>query len=466
MNRAACLFAIGDFDVLEKLGHGSFAVVWKAMHQVSRDIFAIKEIETEHFNGKLLDALEMEINVMRRIHDPHIIRCFDVLRYETQMYLILEYCDSGDVDQYIRRHGQISESISRNLMSQLASGLGTLRRHNLFHRDLKPQNLLLAKNQYSNLLHLKIADFGFVRYVEPYGMADTLCGSPMYMAPEILQGKQYDERADLWSSGAILWELLTGTPPFLGANHMQLLQNIQRGELHWRTDLQISEESKDFVRHLLQVNPSDRMSFEDFLTHPWHSSWNEHQYPAFMLNLGQILVSSTRAWKGLASWMQGAQILENLQESPPCIHVRTQNSSMGIPAHLPSKSYCFSCIASIRLFQLELLRRSIAGLRYLFENDPVPNIWQSSDIKYRTEKIRRLVDRARRSCLSSVAGLKSLSDSYSTLPDALQIICQWGIFMFESPSASHDTIHKFRCTAKELLSITRDEIYWRSHNMN
>lgn len=123
----------------------------------------------------------------------------------------------------------MEEIAARRFMLQLARGLKAMRKAQIVHRDLKPQNLLLTSNDLN--AELKIADFGFARYIrDSEGMADTVCGSPLYMAPEVLNYQRYDAKADLWSVGAILFEMLVGTVPFTGQNQVQLLRNIQKTE--------------------------------------------------------------------------------------------------------------------------------------------------------------------------------------------------------------------------------------------
>ncbi|KAH8957799.1 hypothetical protein BDL97_07G109800 [Sphagnum fallax] len=155
----------------------------------------------------------------------------------------------------------------------VGAGLQVLRNNNLIHRDLKPQNLLLSTND-SNAM-LKIADFGFARLLQPQGMAETLCGSPLYMAPEILQSKKYDAKADLWSVGAILYQLVTGRPPFSGNNHVQLLQNIiKTNEVRFPESVmtQLHPDGIDICRKLLRRNPVERLSFEEFFNHSFMES--------------------------------------------------------------------------------------------------------------------------------------------------------------------------------------------------
>ncbi len=136
-------------------------------------------------------------------------------------------------------------------------------------RDLKPQNLLLSDNTPQAVL--KIADFGFARHLQQQELANTLCGSPLYMAPEILKSQQYDAKADLWSVGTILYELVVGRPPYNGSNHIVLLQNIERNEARIPATIakHLSPACIDLIYSLLERNPVQRISFEEFFNHPF-----------------------------------------------------------------------------------------------------------------------------------------------------------------------------------------------------
>lgn len=136
-------------------------------------------------------------------------------------------------------------------------------------RDLKPQNLLLSDS--TDHAVLKIADFGFARHLQQQELADTLCGSPLYMAPEILQSHKYDAKADLWSVGTILYELVVGKPPFNGINHVELLRNIERREPKIPDQIArtLSPACIDLIYSLLKRIPVQRMSFEEFFVHPF-----------------------------------------------------------------------------------------------------------------------------------------------------------------------------------------------------
>ncbi|KAK9818339.1 hypothetical protein WJX72_010890 [[Myrmecia] bisecta] len=247
---------VGEWELTQQIGSGSFAVVWKACHRATGQEVAIKEINTDKLNKKLKQSLESEVSILKQIEHKNIVQLLDVVEERSRLYLIMEYCAGGDLAGYIRRCKRVPEAAARAILQQLGSGLQELWAHHLVHRDLKPQNLLLSDASAQAVL--KIADFGFARNLQPQGLAETLCGSPLYMAPEILQFHKYDAKADLWSVGTILYELVTGRPPFNGANHMQLLRNIERCEARIPDQIaaQLSDPCKHLIHNLLKRNPA------------------------------------------------------------------------------------------------------------------------------------------------------------------------------------------------------------------
>ncbi|XP_009796102.1 serine/threonine-protein kinase ATG1c-like isoform X1 [Nicotiana tabacum] len=270
MSRGGGRSVVGNYVVGKQIGAGSFSTVWHARHRAHGTEVAIKEIVTARLNNKLQDSLKSEIVILQKINHPNIIRLHDMIEEVGKIYIILEYCRGGDLSMYIQqRQGRIPEATAKHFMQQLASGLKILRDNNLIHRDLKPQNLLLSSNDDSSTL--KIADFGFARSLQPRGLAETLCGSPLYMAPEIMQLQKYDAKADLWSVGAILFQLVTGKTPFTGNNQIQLLQNILKStELLFPPNAKnLSSNCIELCKKLLRRNPVERLTFEEFFNHPF-----------------------------------------------------------------------------------------------------------------------------------------------------------------------------------------------------
>eukprot|EP00245_Coleochaete_scutata_P018607 TRINITY_DN9779_c0_g1_i1.p1 TRINITY_DN9779_c0_g1~~TRINITY_DN9779_c0_g1_i1.p1 ORF type:complete len:715 (+),score=145.64 TRINITY_DN9779_c0_g1_i1:73-2217(+) len=260
---------IGEYIITQQIGSGSFSVVWKGRHKLTGAEVAIKEIPTAKLNKKLIESFDSEIDILQRANHPNIIQYIDLVRQPDRLFVILEFCAGGDLSDFIKKHGKVAESVARHFMRQLGAGLQVLRSNNLIHRDLKPQNLLLSTTDRGAVL--KIADFGFARSLQPQGMAETLCGSPLYMAPEILQYQKYDAKADMWSVGAILFELVCGRPPFGGENPPQLLKNIERSEARIPESVatNLSDSCINLCRLLLRKNPVERLSFEEFFHHPF-----------------------------------------------------------------------------------------------------------------------------------------------------------------------------------------------------
>lgn len=259
---------IGEYIVGPRIGSGSFAVVWRARHRQLGIEVAVKEIDKKLLSPKVSDNLLKEISILSTISHPNIIRFFEAIETREKIYLVLEYCDGGDLAAYIHKHGKVSEAVARHFMRQLAAGLQVLQEKHLIHRDLKPQNLLVSTNEVTPIL--KIGDFGFARSLTPQDLADTLCGSPLYMAPEIIQNHKYDAKADLWSVGAILFQLVTGKPPFDGSNQLQLFQNILTStELRFPPGAieELHPDCVDLCRCLLRQNPVERITFKEFFNH-------------------------------------------------------------------------------------------------------------------------------------------------------------------------------------------------------
>ncbi|KAJ0255657.1 Serine/threonine-protein kinase ATG1a [Hirschfeldia incana] len=265
---AAARRLVGDYELGRRLGSGSFAVVWQAKHRSSGLEVAIKEIDKKLLNPKVRDSLLKEISILRTIDHPNIIRLHESIETGDRIFLVLEYCSGGDLAEYINLHGKVSEPVAKHFMRQLALGLQVLQEKHCIHRDLKPQNLLLSSKEVTP--QLKIGDFGFARSLTPESMADTFCGSPLYMAPEIIRNQKYDAKADLWSAGAILFQLVTGKPPFDGTNQFQLFHNIVRDtELKFPEDSlnEILPDCVDLCRSLLRRDPIERLTFREFFSH-------------------------------------------------------------------------------------------------------------------------------------------------------------------------------------------------------
>lgn len=263
---------LGEFIMIkQKLGEGSFAEVYKGYRKADKLPVAIKVINKGRIdnNPKMKSSLEFEISVLRRkeIDHSHIIELYAVHKSRNHYYLVMDYCGGGDLHKYIKENGPkgLPEPTVRKFASHIAKGLKCLRDLHIVHRDLKPQNLLLtSSDQHATI---KIADFGLAREIQPQDLAGTFVGSPLYMAPEVLEGQKYNEKADLWSVGCILYEMFTGYPPYIAQNIVMLVKLIQEKKLIY--PLSIPQEAVSLMEGLLQRDPNKRLSFVQFFDHPY-----------------------------------------------------------------------------------------------------------------------------------------------------------------------------------------------------
>ncbi|PUZ43117.1 hypothetical protein GQ55_9G636600 [Panicum hallii var. hallii] len=256
---------VGEYRLQRLVGKGSYAKVFCAAHRDTGARVAVKAIDRRRLQKQVHDGILKEREILKSIDHPNILRLLDTIDTTDTMYLVLEYCDGGDLDEFLLKHGRLPVATAKDFMRQLAEGLKMLRERNIVHRDLKPQNLLLSTN--GDAIILKIGDFGFAK---DENLAATICGSPYYMAPEIWQGKDYDAKSDLWSVGVILFQLVTGKVPYAGSTCFQLHQNILASdELNFPSEIEadLCPDCIDLCRRLLHRDPRKRISFDEFFNH-------------------------------------------------------------------------------------------------------------------------------------------------------------------------------------------------------
>ncbi|XP_050717031.1 serine/threonine-protein kinase unc-51-like isoform X1 [Eriocheir sinensis] len=270
---------VGDYEYSTKdlIGHGAFAVVFKGRHRQKPGLtVAIKSITKKNI-AKSQNLLSKEIKILKELtelHHENVVALLDCKETANHVYLVMEYCNGGDLADYLQAKGTLSEDTIRFFLRQMAESMRALYGKGIVHRDLKPQNILLAHagkpNPPPHLITLKIADFGFARFLQDGVMAATLCGSPMYMAPEVIMSIQYDAKADLWSLGTIVFQCLVGKAPFHAQTPQALKQFYEKNaNLAPRIPSGTSPELVDLLNGLLKRNAKDRMDFETFFNHPF-----------------------------------------------------------------------------------------------------------------------------------------------------------------------------------------------------
>ncbi|KAM9465007.1 serine/threonine-protein kinase ULK1-like isoform 2-T2 [Salvelinus alpinus] len=356
---------IGKFEFNRKdlIGHGAFAVVFKGRHKERHDLeVAVKCINKKNL-AKSHSLLGKEIKILKELKHENIVGLLDFQEMAGCVYLVMEYCNGGDLAEYLHSKATLSEDTIRIFLLQIAGAMKVLKEQGVLHRDLKPQNILLChpegRRSSPNNTCIKIADFGFARHLQCNTMAATLCGSPMYMAPEVIMSQNYDAKADLWSIGTIVYQCLTGKAPFQASSPQELRLFYERNR-----DLQpsIPRETSVHLRHLLlgllQRNHKERMDFDEFFHHPFleSSSSTKKSSPVPMPSYpssGSASSSSSSSTFHLASSPQHSDaVLQRLQpkaEPTPsrytALHYSRNTSSetddfVMVPAQFPSEITC------------------------------------------------------------------------------------------------------------------------------
>jgi len=209
-----------------------------------------------------------EINILKEIDHPNIIKMYEFFEDDKRYYLVTEICKGGELFDEILQRGKFTERDAAVLMKQVLSCINYCHQANIVHRDLKPENILLEANKEFD--QIKIIDFGTSLVYDPNRNLDEKLGTPYYIAPEVLN-KNYNNKCDIWSCGVITYILLSGQPPFNGTTDQEIMKKVREGQFSfedrvWQT---ISENAKSFIRLLLTYNAAERPTAEEILTHAW-----------------------------------------------------------------------------------------------------------------------------------------------------------------------------------------------------
>ena len=246
---------IDNYSFEEILGSGQYGKVYKARHQQTSEFFAIKSIKKALLQKFKLDGMvHNEVSTLKSISHPHIVKLIALKQTETHYYFIYEYCNGGTLETYMKNHSSLIPQLEvQKYIIQLLSAFQTLNSLSIAHRDVKPSNILFHNG------NLKLADFGFCKTLSnPNEMMETMVGSPLFMAPEILKGKPYNKKADIWSFGVVIYQMLYGRVPFEEKSLILLIQKLETEEL-------IIDSTKGFegvLRRMLEKDPMKRIDWE------------------------------------------------------------------------------------------------------------------------------------------------------------------------------------------------------------
>ncbi|KAA6377195.1 MAG: putative Calcium/calmodulin-dependent protein kinase type 1 [Streblomastix strix] len=258
-----------NYEIMEEIGEGSFAKVKKAKNKQTGELVAIKFINKSKIDPTRKQSLLSEIDSMQSMKHPYIIELYEVYELEDKLCLVMELVTGGELLDKLADRGSYSERDASLLMLSVFSAVKYMHDRGIAHRDLKPENILYENDNV--LSPIKLSDFGFSKIIGEKQMMETCCGTPSYVAPEVLARKGYGQECDLWSIGVIMYMLLCGFPPFYDENEAALFKIIQKGQFeftspHWN---QISPLAKDLISNLLVVDPKKRYTADQALKHPW-----------------------------------------------------------------------------------------------------------------------------------------------------------------------------------------------------
>ncbi|XP_010255556.1 PREDICTED: calcium-dependent protein kinase 26-like [Nelumbo nucifera] len=265
----------------EQLGWGQFGVIRTCSDKLTGEVLACKSIAKERLvTQDDVRSVKLEIEIMTRLSGhPNVVDIKAVYEEEDYVHLVMELCAGGELFHRLEKHGRFSESEAQALFSHLMQVVMYCHDKGIVHRDLKPENILLATRASSS--PIKLADFGLATYIEPGQSLHGTVGSPFYIAPEVLTGG-YNQAADVWSAGVILYILLSGMPPFWGKTKSRIFEAVRAADLRFPSEPwdRISASAKDLISGMLCTDPAKRLTAAQVLDHSWiKDCWQVNEEP-------------------------------------------------------------------------------------------------------------------------------------------------------------------------------------------
>ncbi|XP_027286637.1 aurora kinase C isoform X2 [Cricetulus griseus] len=255
-------FTIKDFDIGRPLGKGKFGNVYLARLKENHFIVALKVLFKSQIEKEGLEhQLRREVEIQSHLQHPNILRLYNYFHDDRRVYLILEYAPQGELFKELQRKQRLDEQRTATIIEELADALTYCHEKKVIHRDIKPENLLLGLRG-----EVKIADFGWSVHT-PSLRRKTMCGTLDYLPPEMIEGRTYNEKVDLWCIGVLCYELLVGQPPFESSSHNETYKRILKVDFRFPNSVPLG--AQDLISKLLRYHPSERLDLAQILKHPW-----------------------------------------------------------------------------------------------------------------------------------------------------------------------------------------------------
>lgn len=249
-------------DDVDLIGVGGFSVVKEATSLSTGAKVAVKIVPACYATD-----IKREAETMKKIQHPHILEMYDIFSAEKNVFMVTELALGGDLFGIVEEYNFLPEAETREITRRVLLGVEYLHSRGIVHRDLKPQNILCCSED--DITQVKIGDFGLSKILSADSLLKTRCGSPHYLAPEVLTCPSYDAKVDIWSVGVIVYVMLTGSLPFYSEDIREVIKHVMLAEYTWPEDVLVSGLAKDFVRRLVDKDPDRRPTASECLKHPW-----------------------------------------------------------------------------------------------------------------------------------------------------------------------------------------------------
>ncbi|SCV05815.1 LANO_0H15786g1_1 [Lachancea nothofagi CBS 11611] len=309
-----------DYSIKDEVvGQGAFATVKKAIERRTGKTHAVKIINKRKVMGNM-DGVTRELEILRRLDHPRIVSLKGFYEDKDSYYLVMEFVSGGDLMDFVAAHGSVGEDAGREITRQILEAVKYIHAMGISHRDLKPDNILIEQD---DPVLVKITDFGLAKIQGNGTFMKTFCGTLAYVAPEVISGKNSEEKegnkysslVDMWSIGCLVYVILTGHLPFSGSTQNELYKQISAGSYHEGPlkDYRISDDARDFIESFLQVNPRERMTAEQALKHPWIKAAESSSFMDSQVCLSQS-TSQQRAGESMSDAQQQFINMRALEE--------------------------------------------------------------------------------------------------------------------------------------------------------